>query len=316
MRLPIILAHGIAPFDRLYRSLLTAVFERLGLRSDRFTYFRKIASHLESHGFTVHSPQVGFAGAIDVRAQELARAVRRILDKSTADKVHVIAHSLGGLDTRHMIVKHGMERAVATVTTLGTPHLGTILADLAFEEDSANGIARGRFAHLGIHRGGDILRTLEALGIDDFAGFRDLRTSQCRDFNTEAAPREASNAVDYVTWSSHQDLARVFGPLKIPAAILTELEGENDGLGAASSHAWAGKVEGNGAEKTIEQHKVPFGADHLNQLGWWDLDELANTGFFPLGLRSRIRRFEQRVGALYLQMARHAEELATARAAL
>jgi len=37
-------------------------------------------------------------------------------------KVHLFAHSMGGLDARHMITHLGMANRVRTLTTIGTPH--------------------------------------------------------------------------------------------------------------------------------------------------------------------------------------------------
>ena len=42
--------------------------------------------------------------------------------------MHLIAHSMGGLDARHMIVREGMAERVASLTTVGTPHNGTPVA--------------------------------------------------------------------------------------------------------------------------------------------------------------------------------------------
>jgi triacylglycerol esterase/lipase EstA (alpha/beta hydrolase family) len=40
--------------------------------------------------------------------------------------VHIIAHSMGGLDARHLIVDIvTMADKVGTLATIGTPHLGT-----------------------------------------------------------------------------------------------------------------------------------------------------------------------------------------------
>ena len=45
------------------------------------------------------------------------------------DRVHIIAHSMGGLDSRYMISRLGMENHVLSLTTIGTPHRGTAFAD-------------------------------------------------------------------------------------------------------------------------------------------------------------------------------------------
>ena len=49
-----------------------------------------------------------------------------IIDK----KIHIIAHSMGGLDSRYMISKLGMADRVLSLTTISTPHHGSPIADI------------------------------------------------------------------------------------------------------------------------------------------------------------------------------------------
>ena len=60
------------------------------------------------------------------RAAELKRFLR---ERFPNEKVHVIAHSMGGLDARYMISRLGMEDRVLSLTTVGTPHRGSKYAD-------------------------------------------------------------------------------------------------------------------------------------------------------------------------------------------
>jgi triacylglycerol lipase len=74
---------------------------------------------------------------------------------------------MGGLDARHMIVDQEMGERVASLTTVGTPHLGTILADQV------------------IGHGGIFLMNLlrQVINLD---GFNDLTTGACELFNARA----------------------------------------------------------------------------------------------------------------------------------
>jgi triacylglycerol esterase/lipase EstA (alpha/beta hydrolase family) len=67
------------------------------------------------------------AGDIDGYVPLVERAVRDLLAASGADKVAIVAHSMGGLVARAWMRAHGTGR-VARVITLGTPHHGTALA--------------------------------------------------------------------------------------------------------------------------------------------------------------------------------------------
>lgn len=61
---------------------------------------------------------------IDAMAERLAEFLRLVLEVSPdADRVDLVAHSLGGLVSRQAILDHGAP--VADLVTLGTPHGGT-----------------------------------------------------------------------------------------------------------------------------------------------------------------------------------------------
>jgi len=63
-------------------------------------------------------------------ADEVAAAVERLRERTGAERVHVVAHSMGGLAVRHFL-QHGAD-AVHTAVLAGTPNSGTWLAWLAW----------------------------------------------------------------------------------------------------------------------------------------------------------------------------------------
>jgi triacylglycerol lipase len=67
-----------------------------------------------------------------IRAEKLAKQLAVDIDKALAatgaQKVHIVAHSMGGLLTRYAIRHLGMEDKVDKVITLGSPHMGSKLA--------------------------------------------------------------------------------------------------------------------------------------------------------------------------------------------
>ncbi|MGJ7915284.1 esterase/lipase family protein [Massilia sp. LXY-6] len=67
------------------------------------------------------------AGDIDGYVPLVERAVRDLCAAAGAEKVAIVAHSMGGLVARAWMRAHGTAR-VARVITLGTPHHGTALA--------------------------------------------------------------------------------------------------------------------------------------------------------------------------------------------
>ncbi len=114
----IFLAHGVLGFSGL--SLLPAL--------PPITYFNGVASHLGRQGHTVIAPPVDPIASVRKRGKELGQAI--LAQLPTAGKVHIIAHSMGGLDARSALAHvDGLAERVATLVTIGTPHWGSPVAD-------------------------------------------------------------------------------------------------------------------------------------------------------------------------------------------
>lgn len=284
---PIILAHGIARFDFLLNYFIKT-FDALGLNvvpaNDGLHYFKAIASHLRRHGYDVYHSSVSFAAGVERRAEDLRNEVNKVLDVKKQEKVHIIAHSMGGLDARHMIVNHDMAGKVSSLTTIGTPHLGTSFADW--------GLA---------HQGDEFI---EVIGrVIDLGGFKDLAQGACNDFNKRAKEQEAANSVVYRVYAAAQKQKLVFTPLQKSWDIINENEGDNDGLVSVKSQLWQSQLEGAGKTKPIEQKHFPVGADHLNEIGWWDLNEMRDLPWWRTSIFTAIRDYELRIKNVYLDIA-------------
>jgi len=70
-------------------------------------------------------------GGVEEIAPEFKRFIRSVLKETKAQRVNIVAHSLGGLITRYVIQNMGMSRKVAALITLATPHRGTFAAHWA-----------------------------------------------------------------------------------------------------------------------------------------------------------------------------------------
>ena len=108
---PLVLAHGIAVRDGRI-----------------FKVFRRIRKVLREAGYVVYAAKTDAFGSIENNAAMLKTQIKEILSKENVDKVNIIAHSKGGLDAKYMIKELGMEDAVASLTTLCTPHRGSRMA--------------------------------------------------------------------------------------------------------------------------------------------------------------------------------------------
>jgi triacylglycerol lipase len=103
--------------------------------------FYKVQDALEKDGHVVHAARVQPYRGVPDRAIELAKHVDQAIEECKArppcdaSKVHIIAHSMGGLDSRYVVAKlsnHAgipYSKLVASVTTISTPHRGSAIAD-------------------------------------------------------------------------------------------------------------------------------------------------------------------------------------------
>ncbi len=260
LRYPIILAHGIFPFDRLLHPF--AAMDNHP--DDRFHYFRKIRSHLVACGFTVFHSRVSWGGSLEKRAADLREQLVKLTSGFTLwPRVHIIAHSMGGLDARWMIYRYRMEDRVISLTTIGTPHHGSPYADICLR-------SIGRLIQIAMRVGLDL------------SGARDLTLEACAERNRLISDFEEQNGVTYRTIAGTQPLERIFAPLKPSWRAISRLEGKNDGLVSVPSASWK--------EKYLTE---VIDADHLNQIGWWDPNEIGYSEgreSFEAGIRDTYLR--------------------------
>jgi triacylglycerol lipase len=218
--LPVVLVHGLFGFDRI------------GVPGARFDYFRGIARHLESLGCHAHAVRLPAAASVPERARELVAAIEAL----PHPRIDLIAHSLGGLDARYALTRLGLAGRVRSLVTVGTPHRGTPLADLALKGplDWARRIVRA----LGVP-----LHALEWLGTDALAAF-----------NAEVLDVPG---VRYACVVGGMHRGDSFVPLAlVPAhAYLRRVAGPNDGLVPIASQYWG---------ETLAEIE----ADHFAQIGW------------------------------------------------
>lgn len=111
---PIVLVHGVLGFDHV------------AVLGQKVVYFRGIADLLRAHGATVYTAKLPPLSSVPDRARALAEFV----DALPCDRVNLVAHSMGGLDSRYALARLGLADKVSSLITIATPHRGTPLADL------------------------------------------------------------------------------------------------------------------------------------------------------------------------------------------
>lgn len=106
---PILLVHGLGD----NRSAFTLL--RRSLRRRGFGRVRTV-------NYSV------FTSDVRTAAVALGRAVQELAEQTGYERVHVVAHSLGGVIARYYVQRLGGDARVHTLVTLGAPHGGTLPA--------------------------------------------------------------------------------------------------------------------------------------------------------------------------------------------
>lgn len=225
---PIILAHGLFGFDQVNV-----------LGKPMVHYFAGVPAWLRLAGNQVWVSRVAPMGTIRCRAEQLASFIRRQVGEQ--QPVHLIAHSMGGLDARYAIREMGLGTQVLSLTTLGTPHHGTVIADKVL------GWAR-------LPKGME--QWLKGFGAD-LEALRDLARPTMAEFNQRVPDdlrvRYASIAGEFSPrWSWRMGL---FPHRIITTPILQAVEGPNDGMVSVASARWG-------------EHFEVWRGDHFNLVNW------------------------------------------------
>lgn len=203
-------------------------FDRIGPASLGIAYFRHLADAfvgLRLRWLVADGMPAG--GTVVARAQ----ALRRFLDRHDARNVVLIAHSMGGLDCRHLIHALDDRRRVSCLITLGTPHRGAPLASRALTGD------------------GLLWPLVRALGKD---GLRDLTPESCAERNQIIGDRAD---VRYLSVAGMRPVAEQAWLFRALLPDVMAAEGPHDGFVSVASAAWGDLVT------TVR-------ADHFELVGW------------------------------------------------
>ncbi|GAB4155163.1 MAG: hypothetical protein Fur0021_22330 [Candidatus Promineifilaceae bacterium] len=142
--------------------------------------------------------------------EAINRQLEYILQHYGVDKVDVIAHSKGGVDTQAAIIFAGADDKIRNVFTLSSPHQGELLSDLIWSEL------------------GDLFGDLVTVVQQD-EGTRSLRISNMTVFRLYADEQPVNEQINYFTaagtgWQGSGGVTQISG------LILQNLGYDNDGI--------------------------------------------------------------------------------------
>lgn len=202
---PVLMVHGIFFRDWQY-----------------FNYWGRVPSALIRNGADIYYGSQQSASSIERSAGELRDRILEIINETGAEKVNIIAHSKGGLDSRYAISCLGMDQYVASLTTINTPHKGCDMVDFLLEKapDSLVSFLSGKY--------NSIFTKLGDNKPDFLAGVNDLRASSAKEFNEKVTD---SPEVHYSSYMSVMSSWRsAFFVLGMSYLLIKKLNGPNDGL--------------------------------------------------------------------------------------
>lgn len=111
LKYPILLVHG------------------MGFRDGKISYWGRIPDALRRAGARVYLGGQDGNASVETNAAFLKVRLEEILAESGAEKVHIIAHSKGGLEARYLISTLKQGAHIASVTTIQSPHNGSRTMD-------------------------------------------------------------------------------------------------------------------------------------------------------------------------------------------
>jgi len=163
-------------------------------------YFRALPPELHALGLPTYFPTLPRAGVIAERAQALAH----YLEDINAEYIDLIAHSMGGLDSRYLIHHLDPQQRIRSLTTIATPHRGSPLAQWILENKLP-------FSAL--------LRRISRPGLID------LTPNACARFNAEMTDRPDVLYRSYAGYRPLDEIPLAFRPW---AQAIQKAEGDND----------------------------------------------------------------------------------------
>ena len=210
---PILLVHGV--FFRDFRF---------------FNYWGRIPAELKRNGALLYYGNQQSAASVARCGEELTLRIRQIVKESGCEKVNIIAHSKGGLDSRHAISVCGAAPYVASLTTINTPHRGCIFADYLLEHipDAICEKVASKY-NAGLTLLGDS-------NPDFMEAVHDLTASCCRNLNT-LMPDDAQVYYQSVGTKMNRAQSGRF-PLNMSYPMVKHFDGANDGLVSVDSMNW------------------------------------------------------------------------------
>lgn len=211
MAYPVLFVHGMGFHD-----------------SKIINYWGRAPKLFEKLGHTVYYGWQDSNGSYYTNGQAIAERIAQIVEETGCGKVNIVAHSKGGLDARYAISTLGMGKYVASLTTLSTPHNGSLTIDRIMKLPKFLLKAGSKLTDLWFKILGDKQP-------DTYSVIKCFSTKEAKRFNHENPnfPAVRYRSYAFVMKDPWSDMFLWFSNM-----VVNHFEGENDGFLAPRAVKW------------------------------------------------------------------------------
>jgi len=232
LKYPVVLVHGIIAHDR----------------KGPIDFWGRIPEIFANMGIKVFLGKTDSWGSCESNALILKKTIEDVLKETGTEKVNIISHSKGGIDSRYLIWKHGFGDKIASLTTICTPHNGSEIADLICSQKITHAKLTKKvlviFGKLYGDTNPDVLNVSYQLTTEEMRRFNEKAIMDSRVFCQSL----------YTTMRNSFDDLMFF----YPHLYLSKVKGKNDGFVSESSASWGNnvkKIEGGISHAEILDYK-------------------------------------------------------------
>lgn len=210
---PIVMVHGIFFRDWMF-----------------INYWGRIPNELIKNGAQIYYGLQQSSNSISKSSLELKETIIKIINETGCEKVNIIAHSKGGLDSRYVISCLGLSDYVASLTTINTPHRGCKYVDFLLNK------LPDKFKILVARKYNSTFIKLGDRNPDFLAGVKDLTVEKCTEFNKKV--KDSDGVLYQSVTSKMKNMFSAGFPLNIGYVLAKFFDGDNDGLVGVASAEW------------------------------------------------------------------------------
>jgi len=216
LKYPVVLVHGIIAHDR----------------ASIIKFWGRIPEVLTSRGIKVFRGNTDAWGGYESNALILKKTIENILSETKSERVNIVAHSKGGIDSRYLIWKHKFGDKIASLTTICTPHHGSEIADLIYNKE----ITHKKFTRKALSIFGELYGDTNP---NLYNVNYQLTTARMKEFNEEIT---MDNKVFYQSLYTTMDDALDDKVFFYTYSYIKKVSGKNDGLVSENSAKWGNNI--------------------------------------------------------------------------